>query len=178
MACDHSYHAFFFCFKCSTPSEEAKTWGKTNRICCVINQKCIFHTNVALLWTIPISIKDQKSEFSSQLWVHLYATGKTRLQAQQFWKLKVIYIFSKFTVVFHGLKKFVWLKSGIFRLLILVIFLGSQSPLQLGMYLCTNPAVFIWPRSDHSLRLSVTDWLTDYLVEDWMNWPKYADYTD
>ena len=36
----------------------------------------------------------------------------------------------------------------------------------------------IGPRSDHSLPLSVTDWLTDDLVEDWMNWPKYADYRD
>ena len=141
MACDHSYHVFFFCFKCSTPSEEAKTWGKTNRICCVINQKCIFHIKVALLWTTPISTKDQKSELSSQLWVHLCATGNTRLQAQQFWKLKVIYNFSKFTVVLHGLKVFVWLRSGLFDLFILLIFLVSHSPLQLGMYLFTNPAV-------------------------------------
>ena len=43
--------------------------------------------------------------------------------------------------------------------------------------------VFIRPRSDHSLPMSVTnsltDWLTNLLnVEDLMNWPKYADYAD
>ena len=38
--------------------------------------------------------------------------------------------------------------------------------------------LIIGPRSDHSLRMSLTDWLTDDLVGDWMNWPKYADYTD
>ena len=25
---------------------------------------------------------------------------------------------------------------------------------------------------------SLTNWLTDDLVEDWMNWPKYADFAD
>ena len=42
--------------------------------------------------------------------------------------------------------------------------------------------IFIGPRSDHSLPMSLTNWLTDSLthdlVEDWMNWPKYADYAD
>ena len=37
--------------------------------------------------------------------------------------------------------------------------------------------IFIGPRSDHSLPMSLTDWLTDKL-EDWMNWLKYADYAD
>ena len=49
--------------------------------------------------------------------------------------------FSKLTVVLHGLKVFVWLRSGLFDLFILLIFLVSHSPLQLGMYLFTNPAV-------------------------------------
>ena len=43
-------------------------------------------------------------------------------------------------------------------------------------------SIFIGPRSDHSLPMSLTNWLTDSLthdlVEDWMNWPKYADYAD
>ena len=38
--------------------------------------------------------------------------------------------------------------------------------------------IFIGPRSDQSLPLSVTNSLTHDLVEDWMNWPKYADYRD
>ena len=42
--------------------------------------------------------------------------------------------------------------------------------------------IFIGPRSDHSLPMSLTHslthWLTDDLVEDWMNWPKGADYAD
>ena len=40
---------------------------------------------------------------------------------------------------------------------------------------------FIGPRSDHSLPMSVTHWLTHDLVEDLMNWPKcahFADYVD
>ena len=32
-------------------------------------------------------------------------------------------------------------------------------------------AIFIGPRSDHSLPMSLTDWLTDDLDEDLMNWP-------
>ena len=40
------------------------------------------------------------------------------------------------------------------------------------------PSFFIGPRSDHSLRMSVTHSLTEELVEDWMNWPEYADYAD
>ena len=39
-------------------------------------------------------------------------------------------------------------------------------------------AIFIRPRSDHCLPMSFTDWLTDGLVEDWMNWPKCADFAD
>ena len=51
-----------------------------------------------------------------------------------------------------------------------------NSPSRLPQY----SVLFIGPRSDHSLRMSVTDWLTDSLthwltndlVEDeWMNWP-------
>ena len=44
--------------------------------------------------------------------------------------------------------------------------------------------IIIGPRSDHSLRMSVTHSLTTfwnschYLVEEWMNWPKYEDYAD
>ena len=42
--------------------------------------------------------------------------------------------------------------------------------------------IFIGPRSDHSLPMSVTDWLTNWLtndlVEDWMNWPECADFAD
>ena len=42
--------------------------------------------------------------------------------------------------------------------------------------------LFIGPRSDHSLLMSVTHslthWLTNDLVEDWMNWPKYTDDAD
>ena len=38
--------------------------------------------------------------------------------------------------------------------------------------------VFIGPRSDHSLPMSLTNWLTNELVEDGMNWPECADYTD
>ena len=45
-----------------------------------------------------------------------------------------------------------------------------------------NVTFFIGPRSDHSLPMSVTNWLThwltDKLVEDWMNKPKYAEYAD
>ena len=42
--------------------------------------------------------------------------------------------------------------------------------------------IFIGPRSNHSLPMSLTHWLTnslnDDLVEDWINWPKHADYAD
>ena len=40
--------------------------------------------------------------------------------------------------------------------------------------------IFIRPMSDHSQPMSVwlTDSLTDELLEDWMNWPKYADDAD
>ena len=38
--------------------------------------------------------------------------------------------------------------------------------------------LFIGPRSDHSLPMSVTNWMTNELVEDLMNWPKYVDYAD
>ena len=45
-----------------------------------------------------------------------------------------------------------------------------------------TPIIFIGPRSDHSLPMSVTDWLTDWLshdlVEDIMNWPKCEDFAD
>ena len=45
-----------------------------------------------------------------------------------------------------------------------------------------NPLIVIGPRSDHSLLMSVTNWLThwltDKLVEDWINKPKYAEYAD
>ena len=34
----------------------------------------------------------------------------------------------------------------------------------------TTIIIFIRPRSDHSLRMSLTDLLTNSLVEDWMNW--------
>ena len=37
---------------------------------------------------------------------------------------------------------------------------------------------FIGPGSNHSLRISETHWLTDDLVEDLMNWPIHAHYTD
>ena len=44
----------------------------------------------------------------------------------------------------------------------------------------SHRCLFIGPRSDHGLPMSLndslTDWLTDKLVEDWLNWPKYADY--
>ena len=32
-------------------------------------------------------------------------------------------------------------------------------------------AIFIGPRSDHSVPMSLTDWLTNDLVEDLINWP-------
>ena len=38
--------------------------------------------------------------------------------------------------------------------------------------------IFIGPRSDHSLPMSVTHSLTDDLVKDWMNWPECADFAD
>ena len=52
------------------------------------------------------------------------------------------------------------------------------SEVYLSKYFCLyflGLNIFIGPRSDHSLPMSVTNWLTDSLshdlVEDWMNWP-------
>ena len=39
-------------------------------------------------------------------------------------------------------------------------------------------AIFIGPKSDHSLPMSLTNSLTDDLIENWMNWPRYTDYAD
>ena len=44
-------------------------------------------------------------------------------------------------------------------------------PLCRTHHLSTFYKFFIGPRSDHSLRISLTEWLTDDLVEDGMNWP-------
>ena len=44
--------------------------------------------------------------------------------------------------------------------------------------ICCDLCIFIGPRSDHSLPMSVTHWLSHKLVEDLMNWPKYVDYAD
>ena len=49
---------------------------------------------------------------------------------------------------------------------------------ELGMPESNSETIFIGPRSDHSLRMSVTNSLTNNLVEDWMNWPTYAEYAD
>ena len=59
----------------------------------------------------------------------------------------------------------------------------SESPVMAKLFWLTKKKLlFIEPRSDHSLLMSVTNWLThwltDKLVEDWMNKPKYAEYAD
>ena len=58
----------------------------------------------------------------------------------------------------------------------------SYSPGLIFFNICSFFSFFIRPRSDHSLPMSVTHWLTDSLthelVEDWMNWLKCADQAD
>ena len=48
----------------------------------------------------------------------------------------------------------------------------SRNPSLSYQLLSVLTAIFIQPRSDHTLHMSLTHSLTHKLVEDWMSWPK------